>query len=188
LGNIVGYGPRRPSYKAHRPSRLLARFWSRIIGGIVALAVVGAISVFNNLDSSAFGTIGSAGLLGVSSSASISVTDGDTIKVGGWPVRLVGFNAPETYRAACASEKKIGDRATRRLEQLLASGSVRFVEVACSCPAGTEGTEECNFGRACGTLSAGGRDVGAVLISEGLAVPFHCGSSSCPQLPRPWCG
>ena len=26
------------------------------------------------------------------------------------------------------------------------------------------------------------------LIGEGLAVPFKCGTTSCPPTPRPWCG
>jgi hypothetical protein len=45
----------------------------------------------------------------------------------------------------------------------------------------------CNHGRACGTLRSNGRDVGAILIAEGLAVPFVCGATSCPKTPRPWC-
>ena len=32
--------------------------------------------------------------------------------------------------------------------------------------------QECNHGRARGMLTAGGRDVGATLISEGLAKPY----------------
>jgi hypothetical protein len=37
-------------------------------------------------------------------------------------------------------------------------------------------------------LTANGRDVGAILISEGLAVPFVCGATRCPPKPHPWCG
>jgi hypothetical protein len=36
-------------------------------------------------------------------------------------------------------------------------------------------------------LKANGRDVGSILISEGLAVPFHCRGTGCPPTPRPWC-
>lgn len=52
---------------------------------------------------------------------------------------------------------------------------------------GTEGTSLCNYGRSCGTLRAGGRDVGSILKDEGLAVAFVCGRTSCPPTPRPWC-
>ena len=36
-------------------------------------------------------------------------------------------------------------------------------------------------------LASEGRDVGAILIEEGLAVPFICGATHCPKTPRPWC-
>ena len=45
----------------------------------------------------------------------------------------------------------------------------------------------CNYGRECGTLKAGSHEVGAILIAEGLAVPFVCGKTRCPATPRPWC-
>jgi hypothetical protein len=32
-----------------------------------------------------------------------------------------------------------------------------------------------------------GKDVGAILIAEGLAVSFVCRSTRCPATPRPWC-
>jgi hypothetical protein len=36
-------------------------------------------------------------------------------------------------------------------------------------------------------LKANGRDVGSILIAEGLAVPFHCRGTGCPPTSRPWC-
>lgn len=119
----------------------------------------------------------------------IRVIDGDTIRIGHKQpdVRLVGFNAPETRRAQCDPEEKLGAKATRRLRELTHAGNLDFEFVACSCPPGTEGTESCNYGRRCGTLKANGRDVGATLIAEGLAVPFVCSGTKCPATPRPWC-
>jgi endonuclease YncB( thermonuclease family) len=119
----------------------------------------------------------------------ISVIDGDTIRVYHEQpnVRLVGFNAPETRRAACEAERQLGAKATRRVRDLVREGDLDFVYVRCSCPAGTEGTQACNYGRDCGTLKSHGRDVGAILIEEGLAVPFVCGPTRCPKTPRPWC-
>jgi endonuclease YncB( thermonuclease family) len=119
----------------------------------------------------------------------ISVLDGDTIRVHHQPpdIRLVGFNAPETRRAQCYAEEQLGARATRRLRELVRSGSLDFRYVACSCPPGTSGTPACNYGRACGTLRANGRDVGDILVEEHLAVAFHCSAMRCPSTPRPWC-
>lgn len=119
----------------------------------------------------------------------IRVIDGDTIRIYHKrpDVRLVGFNAPETRRAACEAEQELGARATRRVRELVRSGNLDFEFVACACPPGTEGTPACNYGRRCGALRANGRDVGAILIAEGLAVPFQCGPTRCPRTPKPWC-
>ncbi len=119
----------------------------------------------------------------------VYVIDGDTIRVYNKKpnVRLVGFNAPET-RNACQGERELGRKAKQRLKELVLGGNLDFEFVACNCPAGTEGTEACNYGRRCGTLKSNGRDVGDILTEEGLAVPFICSGTSCPPTPRPWCG
>lgn len=120
----------------------------------------------------------------------VRIIDGDTIAIPGLSenMRLVGFNTPETYRAKCPAEKNLGNRATARLSQLVASASnVQARRVACACRPGTEGTSQCNFGRFCGILLVDGQDVGKILIGERLAVPFHCGRTSCPRTPGNWC-
>ena len=118
-----------------------------------------------------------------------TVTDGDTVRVRGEAkgTRLVGFNAPETRNARCARELELGNRATNRLLELAATSKMDLEKVPCACKPGTEGTDACNYGRSCGVLRADGRDVGQILISEGLAVPFVCGATRCPRTPRPWC-
>jgi endonuclease YncB( thermonuclease family) len=117
----------------------------------------------------------------------VQVIDGDTVHYQGRSYRLVGFDTPESgTNARCAQERLLATRATSRLRQLVAGGGLRLAPLACSCPEGTEGTKRCNFGRSCGALTANGRDVGSVLISEGLARPYRCGRTSCP--PRgSWC-
>jgi endonuclease YncB( thermonuclease family) len=123
------------------------------------------------------------------SPGSVQVVDGDTIRHKRFTVRLVGFNAPETgRRASCEAERTLGRQAMRRLNQLVRGGSrLEFAFVACACPPGTQGTQQCNLGTRCGILKVNGRDVGATLIEERLAVPFKCGATSCPPTPRPWC-
>ncbi len=122
------------------------------------------------------------------STQSFTVTDGDTIRLDdGTRVRLNGFNAPESRDPQCDREAILGNRAKERLEELVATGRTRVSQVPCACKPGTEGTDKCNYGRSCGMLQVNGRDVGQILISEGLAVPFVCGQTHCPKTPRPWC-
>jgi len=119
-----------------------------------------------------------------------TITDGDTIRLSnGTRVRLIGFNTPEKYEPMCSNEATLGNRASERLRELVGRANSTNVSLfACSCRHGTEGTKKCNYGRSCGKLEVDGRDVGQILISEGLAVPFVCGATGCPPTPRPWCG
>jgi endonuclease YncB( thermonuclease family) len=121
--------------------------------------------------------------------APIYVVDGDTVVAGGQKYRLVGFDTPESGdRAQCPSEHVLAARATERLRELLRDATAHKLErVPCSCRPGTEGTPQCNFGRLCATLSVDDRNVGEILIAEGLAHRFVCGAVSCPRKPG-WCG
>jgi endonuclease YncB( thermonuclease family) len=42
--------------------------------------------------------------------------------------RLIGFDAPETRRPECDAEAELGQKATKRLEELIASGTARVIE------------------------------------------------------------
>jgi endonuclease YncB( thermonuclease family) len=121
------------------------------------------------------------------SAGEVQVVDGDTISVRSQQYRLVGFDTPETgLRARCQKERELGARATSRLRQLVAQGGLRLQRVPCACPPGTEGRGSCNYGRWCGVLTVAGRDVGPVLIAEGLARSYVCGRTSCPPR-QSWC-
>src|SRR4051794_15174480 len=98
------------------------------------------------------------------SSDRVRVIDGDTVRLFNKrpDVRLVGFNAPETRRAHCDAERVLGDKATRRVRDLVRDGPLEFLPVACACKVGTEGTRFCNYGRSCGTLKVAGKDVGEI--------------------------
>lgn len=121
-------------------------------------------------------------------SSRIRVIDGDTIRLDEArpDVRLVGFNTPETRRAENEKERELGGRATRRLRDIVRSSKMDLQIVTCACRHGTEGTQSCNYGRKCGKLTANGRDVGDILISEGLAVKYECTGQTCPKAPAPW--
>ena len=103
-----------------------------------------------------------------SASLSISVVDGDTVRSNDQSYRLVGFDTPETGpRARCGRERTLADAATNRLRQIIANGQATLDRVPCSCPMGTEGTRDCNYGRLCATLRAGGRDGSSVDVGLG---------------------
>ena len=86
----------------------------------------------------------------------------------------------------CEDERRRADAATSRLRELIAGGEARLQRVACGCRPGEERTSRCNYGRLCASLTVGGRDVGQILISEGLARPYLCSATRCPPRQR-WC-
>lgn len=101
--------------------------------------------------------------------------------------RLVGFDAPETFRAQCPSERDLGNRATFRLRQIIAGGGTVLEPVPCSCRHGTEGTMACNHGRLCAILWVRQRNVASIMVEEGLARPYVCSRTKCPKR-EGWCG
>lgn len=118
----------------------------------------------------------------------IDVIDGDTIRADGHSYRLAGIDTPESGpRAKCAAEREKAARASKRLREIVAGGGLSINRVSCYCAPGTEGTDACNYGRLCGLLTSNGRDVGKILIGEGLAKSYDCSSGHCPPKQN-WCG
>lgn len=116
----------------------------------------------------------------------LAVIDGETIRAHGKTYRLVGIDVPETTNAKCPTERDLGERAAKRLKEIIDLGGLDLKEVPCACVPGTQGTQLCNHGRLCGVLTAGGSNVGFTLIREGLARPYYCGKYRCPKQ-RSWC-
>lgn len=117
----------------------------------------------------------------------IYVLDGHTIDREGQPIMLEGFDAPDIDHPQCGSERALATRAAARLRQIIGRASRLDLEmVPCACPEGTEGTPNCNKGARCGRLTADGKDVGPVLVSEDLARTVVCGPHACPRRVS-WC-
>ena len=100
------------------------------------------------------------------------VVDGDTFYFGRDKVRIAGIDAPETHPPRCAAEARLGEAATHRLRDLLNSGEISLSMID---------RDEDMYGRKLRNVAAGGADVGAVLIGEGLARDYAGGR-------RSWCG
>lgn len=98
-----------------------------------------------------------------------TVYDGDTVELLCGPenrrARLQGFDTPETRRPRCAAEAALGKRATARLRTLVKAGRVEIF------PLGRD-----RYGRDLVRLTVEGRDVGEVLIAEGLARAYRGGA------------
>ncbi len=92
------------------------------------------------------------------------VVDGDTFWLNGEKIRIADINAPETHEAGCAAEQALGDRATRRLIELLNAGPFTLE---------TEGRAVDRYGRALRVVRRGQQSLGAQLVAEGLAEPWR---------------
>ena len=88
------------------------------------------------------------------------VVDGDTIWYRGTKIRLADINAPEVSQPGCATEAALGERATRRLTELLNAGPFTLTRA---------GRDVDRYGRLLRTITRQGASLGGTLEGEGLA-------------------
>jgi len=88
------------------------------------------------------------------------VVDGDTLWHLGTKIRLADIDTPEVSRPACAQERRLGERATRRLITLLNAAPFRLEQ---------QGRDEDRYGRKLRVAMRGSRSLGEILVAEGLA-------------------
>ncbi|MBS7703254.1 thermonuclease family protein [Chelatococcus asaccharovorans] len=105
----------------------------------------------------------------------IHALDGDTIAVGRERIRIIGLDAPETFDARCPAEKRLGDRATAAMRQMVAQGV--SIERA--------GAKD-RYRRTLARVHFRGRDVADIMIERGLAMPYDCLAGYCPRR-IDWC-
>lgn len=92
-----------------------------------------------------------------------TAVDGDTLRVDGALVRIMGLDTPELRRARCAAELDLARRATQRMAALIAGGV--SLDVA---------PRRDRYGRVLAVVrGADGRDVAPVMIREHLAREYH---------------
>jgi endonuclease YncB( thermonuclease family) len=92
------------------------------------------------------------------------VIDGDTIKIRGAKIRLHGIDAPESAQFCKAKEKtyRCGTSATLALARRIVGKSVSCDE-----------RDRDRYGRIVAVCHAGGEDLNAWLVSEGLALAYR---------------
>lgn len=114
----------------------------------------------------------------------LRVIDGDTVEVRAhiWPghsvqtrVRLADVDAPEIRRVACEAEREAGHAARAFVESLLQPDGASGVRVH---------IRNVHLGSFAGRVIAAmdlpdGRDLGSVLLEEGLATPYSARGGWC---------
>jgi endonuclease YncB( thermonuclease family) len=90
------------------------------------------------------------------------VVDGDTIWYEREKIRIADIDTPEVFSPACPSERAAGERATRRLQELLNAGSF-------SLETAPGAASRDRYGRALRIVTRGGESLGQLLVREGLA-------------------
>lgn len=99
-------------------------------------------------------------LLASTSATAQTVSDGDTLKIGGQRYRLFGIDAPEA-RQTCPDGWPAGRLATSHLQSLIAGRSV-------TCQA----KDRDRYGRTVAVCFAGGVDLGERMVRDGYAWAF----------------
>lgn len=89
------------------------------------------------------------------------VVDGDTLWLEGRKLRLAGYDTPEATTNICGgrSEIALARRATARFIEILNTTQIEITSV--------DGSD--SYGRGLVQITSNGRDVGDILVSEGLA-------------------
>lgn len=88
------------------------------------------------------------------------IVDGDTIWLDGRNLRLQSYDTPEPYNDICGGQTEIAlaHRASARLRDLLSTNAFTV-----------QSSGQDRYGRTLATIRIDGRDVGDILIEEGLA-------------------
>jgi micrococcal nuclease len=171
-------GPRRPRHRF-----ALGRWFGRSYG-LLALAAVLALGLKGQDVSTsqivglwqpppAAAAITSRPFPICSSGARVDcIVDGDTFWFSGQKVRIADINTPEISSPACRRERELGEKAKRRLHQLINAGPIELRK---------QGRDRDQYGRLLRTVHRNGHSLGDILVAEGLAHRWKGRKES-------WCG
>jgi micrococcal nuclease len=160
-------------FRRHKRTQTIVLQWRRVAPGVAPFLLVLLVglgfAVRPSGTSGSISRLGSDGTVGVSDGGFTlcgtrwdhCVIDGDTIRYGGVRIRVEDIDAPETHEPRCASELALGQRATRRLLELVNAGPFEIVY--------TGGRNHDRYGRELRRLERGGKSLGEMLVEEGLA-------------------
>ena len=108
-----------------------------------------------------------------SASAGSYAVDGDTVEIDGERIRIANIDTPEIGGAKCSTERQLGLQAKQRTAELMKGRPIRILR-------GDHGRDVDQYGRTLARIEIGGKDLGEVLIGEGLARKWT-------GKRRPWC-
>lgn len=115
----------------------------------------------------------------------IIVIDGDTVALPcivpargcAEKIRIAPIDAPETRNARCDNELRAGLRAKERLASILRSGSVEVLRIG----------QLDRYGRTLGDLRTKAGMISAILLREGLVLPYQGGAQAKSRRMAHWC-
>jgi micrococcal nuclease len=141
------------------------------------LAATAAIALFTLMIAASIGISMSGKALPVQGPTAWIAVDGDTIKSpAGVTYRIEGLDTPETFRAKCGEERALGEKAKRRLQQLMSGAGVRVIESTKKVrKTGEIVAKRDRYGRTLAKVKIGNEDISDILIREGLARPYKGG-------------
>jgi len=162
MSNVLQFRRRRHRRRASRSGHLLLSYGAAVVGA--ALVVV---ALAYTADHFFPGRLGNSAPR-VTHALSATAIDGDSLRVGGQEIRLIGIDAPELLQTCRDEDDRqwaCGREAHVHLRSLVSRGSVNCV---------TRSKDQ--YGRTLATCSAGGvADIGQAMVRAGYAVNFMSG-------------